>query len=186
MAQSIPTREPASVVAGDTVAWTITLADYPASDGWVLKYRLINAAGKIDITSAASGDDHAVSVAAATSALWVSGTYAWQAYVEKALERYTTGSGSIVVQPNLAAQATSYDTRSAAATALDNINIWLTTRDPAVADYEIANRRMRFHPIPDLLKMRDKLKAEVAAEAAAANMAAGLGGRGKIYVRYGK
>ena len=62
------TTEPARVTAGDTIAWTKTLSDYPASAGWVLAYTLINAGAKITITAAASGDDHAVTVLAATSA----------------------------------------------------------------------------------------------------------------------
>ena len=70
MSQNIPTSEPESLVAGDTVTWQKTLSDYPASDGWVLSYRLINAAGNIDITSSASGDDHLVSVAATATAGW--------------------------------------------------------------------------------------------------------------------
>jgi hypothetical protein len=33
------TSEPVRITAGDTVAWTKALPDYPASAGWVLKYR---------------------------------------------------------------------------------------------------------------------------------------------------
>ena len=75
----IPTTEPAAVNAGDTVRWRRALADYPASAGWALTYTLLNAAGKITITASAQGDDHLVSVPAATSAGWAAGDYAWRA-----------------------------------------------------------------------------------------------------------
>ena len=65
---SIPTTEPETITAGDSLTWKRTLADYPAGT-WTLKYRLINADGKIDITATASGTDHLVSVEPATSAV---------------------------------------------------------------------------------------------------------------------
>jgi len=185
MAQTVPTREPASVTAGDTLAWQISLADYPASAGWTLKYRLINAAGKIDITGTASGDDHRVSVPAATSAGWTAGDYTWQAYVEGGTsERYTVATGAITIKANLAAQSAGYDTRSPAAKTLAAVDSWLTSRDLAVAEYEIAGRRMKYIPITDLIALRSKLQAEVARETAAERVAAGLPSKSKVYVRF--
>jgi hypothetical protein len=58
MTAPVPTTEPASVVAGDTLTWKRTLADYPAGT-WTLKYRLINSAGKFDITATAERTDAA-------------------------------------------------------------------------------------------------------------------------------
>ena len=66
---SIPTTEPETITAGDSLTWKRTLADYPAGT-WTLKYRLINADGKIDLTATASGTDHLVSVAPDTSAVY--------------------------------------------------------------------------------------------------------------------
>lgn len=186
MAQTVPTSEPASVVAGDTVAWTKALADYPASAGWVLKYRLINAAGKIDITASASGADHAVAVSATTSATWPSGDYTWQGYVEKAAERYTVGSGQITVKPDLAAQAAGFDTRSSAKKALDLLDAAMVSHGATAwaQEYEIAGRRMKFKSVGDFLAWRDRLRADVAREEAADRIAAGQGGGTKLYVRF--
>ena len=186
MAQTVPTSEPSSVVAGDTVAWTKSLADYSAADGWVLNYRLINAAGKIDIVATASGADHAVSVAAATSAAWAPGDYVWQGYVEKAAERYTVGSGAITIKPDLAAEAAGFDTRSAARKALDLLDAALVTHgaNAWTQEYEIAGRRMKFKSAGEFMAWRDKLKAEVAREEAADRIAAGMGGGRKVYVRF--
>ena len=73
---STPTTEPAAITAGDSFTWQKTLADYPAGT-WTLKYRFINAAGKIDITATASGTDHLVSVTPTTSAAYTAGDYTW-------------------------------------------------------------------------------------------------------------
>src|SRR5687768_10887976 len=96
-------REPTTFTAGDTVAWTRSLADYPASAGWVLNYRFINSAARFDVVGSASGDDHAMSVAAAVSADYAAGTYTWQAFVTKDSERYTVDEGTCIVEPDLAA-----------------------------------------------------------------------------------
>jgi len=186
MAQTVPTREPSTVVAGDTIAWRKTLVDYPASAGWVLKYRLINAAGKIDITAAADGADHLVGVSAATSAAYAAGAYAWQATVEKSGERYTIGTGSIAIAPNLAAQAGGFDTRSSARQTLDLLDQAMVAHGPSAwtHEYEIAGRRMKFRTPVEFMGLRNKLKAEVVREEAADRLAAGLPGRSKVMVRF--
>ena len=181
---TIPEIEPSSVTAGDTIAWTKSIQDYPASASWVLKYRLINATAKIDITASASGSAHAVSVSKTTSASWAAGFYDWQAYVEKGTERFTVGTGRMQVLPNLAdVAAAGYDTRSVARKTLDAINAWLTTRDLAVAEYEIAGRRMKYISIAELLKLRSSLQADVYAEEKALRIQNKLRGGGKVYVR---
>lgn len=186
MAQTVPTREPSSVVAGDTVAWRKTLSDFPASAGWVLKYRLINLAGKIDITASADGDDHLVSKAASDTVGWPAGAYTWQSRVELGVARYTIEQGSITIKPDLAAQAAGYDTRSTAKQTLDLIDAALVSHGASAwtQEYEIAGRRMKFKSVGDFMALRDKLKAEVAREASAERLAAGLGGKSKIYVRF--
>ena len=86
---SLPTTEPTLLTAGDTWAWEITLADYPASAGWALSYALVSPTARIAITSAAAGDAHRVTVAATTTAGYAAGTYTWQSYVTRTTERHT-------------------------------------------------------------------------------------------------
>ena len=75
MTADIATTEPTQIRAGDSITWLKTLNDYPATDSWVLHYRLINSAGKFDVTATASGSDHLVSISAATSATYTAGKY---------------------------------------------------------------------------------------------------------------
>ena len=55
MAATIPTKEPLTIRAGDTIKWTKSLDDYIASDGWTLSYSFRGTGGMIDITSTADG-----------------------------------------------------------------------------------------------------------------------------------
>jgi hypothetical protein len=122
MAASIPTIEPSVIVAGDTAKWTKSLADYLASDGWALSYTLVNAANRYTFSATASGDDFAVTVAAATTTAYAAGLYDWRAQVAKAAEVFTVGSGQFTVQPSFAAAT---DGRSSAKKSLDQVVAYL-------------------------------------------------------------
>ena len=55
MAATVPTKEPLTIRAGDTIEWTKSIDDYKASDGWTLSYSFRGTGGTIDITSTADG-----------------------------------------------------------------------------------------------------------------------------------
>lgn len=185
MASILPT--PASFTAGDTLSFGVSLSDYPASESWVLKYRFINAANKYDITAVANGDGHTVAATAAVSALWVAGDYTWQAYVEKAAERYTVGTGKIKILPDLAAKAAGFDARGTAAKAVDDLKLALATWSSTsghISEYEIAGRRMKFKSALEIQQLMDFWKREAAKEAAAERLANGLPSGSRVLVRY--
>ncbi len=181
---NIPTTEPASLRAGDTITWQITLSDYPAS-AWTLKYRLLNSAGSVAFTAVASGADHLVEVAAATTAAWTAGDYDYVAWVESAGERYTIRTGRITVLPDLSA-ATSNDGRSSARMIYEGLlaayQAAVTSR-AFVAEYQIADRRMKFSTRAEWLTELNFWKSQVAAEDRAAKLADGLGGA-RVLVRF--
>ena len=95
--------EPRSIIAGDTVKWTRTLADYPASAGWALTYDLVNAQHRYTIAATASGNAHAVVIAATTTESYAAGSYDWRARVTNAEEVYTVGTGRVTVAPSFGA-----------------------------------------------------------------------------------
>jgi hypothetical protein len=179
------TTEPSRVTAGDTITWLKSLADYPASAGWVLTYTLINNSAKITITATASGADHLVNVSAATSAAYTVGLFTWVAAVAQGSERYTVGQGSVTIAPNLAAAST-YDTRSSAKKALEAVNLALETYGSKAyqQSYEIAGRKQQFQTPGDFLAFRSKLMAEVALEDNALRLAAGLSPKNQLFVRF--
>lgn len=178
-------REPTEFTAGDTVAWTRSLADYPASAGWVLSYRFISPAAKFDVTGSASGDDHAVTISAVTSAAYTAGTYAWQAYVTLGAVRHTVGSGTTVVEPNLAAvSAAGYDNRTPARKALDALNAGLETfgSNAHVQEYSIEGRAMKYRSFAEFMAARDRLSLEVRREEDATRAQQGEASRNRLRV----
>lgn len=182
---STPTTEPASVVAGDTITWKRTLADYPAGT-WTLKYRLINTAGKIDISASADGTDHLISVSTTTSAGYTAGDYTWTAWVEKTGERVTVGGGTITVEPNIAALST-LDARTDAAKIRDQLKtayVSYTASNGHVSEYEIAGRRMKYRSAAEILEQISYWDAQVAKEKRAERIAAGLAAGNKVLVRF--
>jgi hypothetical protein len=180
----IPTAEPPSVAAGDTVTWRRTLDDYPASAGWSLGYVLINGTAKITVTSSASADDHLVLVPASTTTSWAAGTYAWRARVTKGAEVYTVGEGRITVRPSFG--SSTLDARTHARKTLESVEAVIEGRaSSAVLEYEIAGRRLKNIPVADLLALRDRYRAEVTREEAAAAVASGAPDRRRVFVRFG-
>ncbi len=180
-----PTTEPSAVTAGDSITWTKSLPDYPASAGWVISYALRSSAGSITITGSASGADHLVSVSAATSAPWVAGLYSWQAYVTRGAERHTVATGSMIVRANLAAAGANFDTRSHCKKVLDAIEAVIEGRASA-GDQEITidGTRLVKMTAEQLLALRSRYLVWYRDEQAAERLANGLGSRNRIKVRF--
>ena len=172
MAHTVPASVPAALRAGDTATWQRALADYPASEGWTLDYILVNAAGQIAIAADA---DHLVEVSAATTALWIAGTYSWQERASLAGKTYTTATGSVEVLANLAAATSGIDVRTHAQRTLAALEAWIESHDLAVAKYAIGDRSLDSIPIADLLKLRDTYRKEVRGQS---------GKSGRVYMRF--
>lgn len=159
MSVTIPTTEPQQLTAGDSISWKISLADYPASQGWYLKYCLLSSNGKIDIQSAADGDDHLVIITAATSAAWVAGTYTMQRMVTNDTDRYTLDTRTVQILADLSAATGATDTRTQARRALDAINAVLEGRaSRSDAEYEVtsggATRKLKSLTAEQLLTLQ--------------------------------
>ncbi|KQP39670.1 hypothetical protein [Pseudorhodoferax sp. Leaf274] len=179
------TPEPSCIVAGDTVAWRKVLPAYPASEGWVLAYALINAARRIDITSSAAGADHQVNLQPSTTAGYVADAYEWVAVVTRAGERHTVGRGQMRVQPDLMA-ASAHDGRTSARKALDAVNAAMETygNKAYLQSYQIAGRSQSFRSPSEFMAFRSQLMAEVRREEMAGRLAAGMGGANMVGVRF--
>lgn len=168
MAPTIPTTEPATVTAGDSITWRVSLSDFHASEGWALSYTITSATAAYGFTAAPDGDAYLVSIDPATSALWSSGRYTLVGAVTNGSARHSVRRASLQVF-SLHDGSTAADTRSHARKMLDAIEAWLESRDPGVAAYTIHGRQMQYIDIGDLLRLRDRYRAEVAAEERAAS-----------------
>ena len=174
---------------GDTWSQQDSLADYPASAGWVLKTRFVydGAGTAFTLTSTASGDNHVTIATAAVTAAWSAGTCTWVQYVELGAVKNTVGSGKIVLQPDPRTATTALDLRSAAQVGLDAVRAVLRgTASAGVLSYSIAGRTLQRYSIVELIALQDALAIDVKRELRAADLAAGLGDRSKVYVRLGR
>lgn len=172
------------LIAGDSLNFLTQTPKYPASQAWVLYYRLVprtagNAA--ISITATAEGDDHRVLVAAATTAGWAADSYTWSAWVDKAGEKYTVQDGQIVIKADPRTAAAGHDGRSLARKALDDARTALAAWKPTQRRYKIGEREMEFNGTADIIKLITYWERQVASEDLLAGRTVQVGRR--IYTR---
>lgn len=164
------TREPIQITAGDTISFTKSLADYLASEGWSLKYTLRGGAEAIEFTSTASGDDHVLLVAAATTALWLPAEYTLTGLAEKGGERHVIYMATLPVLANVesddAQQATTHAQRMLAK--LEAVLEGKAGDD--ILDSEIEGTVIRRMPFDQIYKLRAKYKREREAEVVRENI----------------
>lgn len=177
------TRLPTSIVIGDTLTFLVSSATYPAPT-WTLTYRLVprsSALSEITFSSTAEVTDHRITVTPATSGAWEAGTYQWFAYFGDGTNRYTVDGGTTTLGGNPATLEAGYDGRTHTRIVFEAIEAVLERR--ATLDqqaYAINNRSLSRTPIPDLLALRDRYKAELERE----ESATGLGSGRRVYVRF--
>lgn len=167
MAPILTNPIPATVAAGDSIDWPIADPLHPPGDGWVPTLTLVNAAGRITVAGAADGDGYRIEATAAVTSAWAAGRYRAVVTLARSGERVTVLAQDLDVTPDPAGTAL-YDPRSHARRTLDALEAWIESKSPAVASYRIADRQMQYIPIGELLQLRDRYRAEVRREDAAA------------------
>lgn len=152
---------PNVITTGTTLDFNEERSDYPASEGWALRYVLLRQTGRLDLISAPEGEAHRFTVSAADTAAWLAGDYRWQCFAEKDDQRHALKDGSLTVKLGFAVADGGLDTRSHVKKVLDAIEAVLEKR--ATKDqmsYTIEGRTLERTPIVDLLNLRDKYRAE--------------------------
>lgn len=176
-----------TITVGATLDFSTEVVNYPPSEGWTLKFRLVPKTGNtvINLTSAESEGKHRVQVGPVTSATWTAGEYSWTSWVEKLGALYPTESGVVRLLPNPTTTIAYVDNRSFAAQLLEQIEASMAAMgNKARLKYSIGDRSAEYHSYTDLLAARSRLQREVASENAAAALRAGLPSRNRILVRF--
>lgn len=171
----IPTSEPAELRAGLTWVWKKSLSDYPATT-WTLTYwfKQMGVSGtNFSVVASADGMDYSVTVTAATTANYTADDYSWVAVASSGTESYEVDRGTLKVLPKYNAVA-ALDDRSHARKVLEAIEAVIENRATKdQEEYSFSNRSLKRTPLPDLIKLRDKYRAEVYAEEASERAANG-------------
>jgi hypothetical protein len=178
----IATIEPESFIAGDTVKWKRSFDDYKASDGWVLKYNLRGVAS-INLTASTSGDDHLITISAATSAAYTAGQYKWIATVEKAGERFTVDEGYTEIKANYATATSITDELITLKAHLAAIEAYVATNYKH-SSYAIAGRSLTQYSVTDLFILRDRLARQLKSLQDAEKVRRGINTGGVVRVRF--
>jgi hypothetical protein len=185
--------------AGDTLEMSIangnaiTVADYPASDDWTLKYRLTPqfstpTQAPIDITATTDTDgaSYKIEVSPAATATWKAGSYWWARWVEKVGARVMLERDQqLDILPDPAQSAQGEDRRTYARKMLEQIEAALLSRSLTaqreVLSYTIGTRSQTFDAAEtkiELERLREQYKLEVMAEEGEQKLdAGGQGGR---------
>lgn len=181
MALTPPTVEPTSLQAGDTLNFTREFSDFPATDGWILSYRLVSRSGltAIDIASTADGDGYEVNIASATTAGYAPGDYTLYGFITLSPDRYQVYKGAFTVLPDPA--TTSFvDSRSYLEKVLEKLEtVILEGVIREVIRYSFNGVSTEVQSMRDALDARDRVKALIAQEQALAN-----GSQQKILTRF--
>lgn len=185
---TIPSKEPARFAAGDTVQFTKSFPEYLPADGWVLSYALVTTGQQITWTGSDNGDGlHLLNVTAATTASYQPGTYHWQSYVTKDPQRFTVGSGSVVIDQNFALAQGGHDNRSHIEKTLEALNALLegkATKDQL--SYSIGGRSLSRFSMTEVIEARSKYLKWHAEEKRRARIERGEGSGMKIVQRFGR
>lgn len=175
---------PTAFMAGDKVEFKQTFEDYLPTDSWVMTFVLVNQTNRYSYTATDNGDGaHLVTILSAASSAIESGQYKYFAFVEKAGERVTVKTGTIEVKANFT--TIGYDPRSHVKKVLDAIESIIEQRAGESDKQVSVNGRLLIHlDHSELLKLRDKYKAEYASEQRSEAIAQGLGTNSKIRIRF--
>lgn len=180
---------PASFTAGDLVTWTQENA--PQGTTAITAYLRTNAAS--GATVAATGPVNGVwtfTLSAAVTGQLPPGDWRFQEIATVSGQPITINTGSFAVTRSLAytGSPTALDLRSQAQQDLDAVENAIRALTTGAQEYWIGSggngRRVRRADLAELIKWRDRLKAQVAAEKRAEEIANGLGDGRRLYVRF--
>lgn len=180
---------PASFTAGDYVTWTQEAA--PEGTSAITAYLRTNAAS--GATVAATGPVNGAwkfSLSSSLTAQLTPGDWRLQEIATVKGCPTTINQSSFKITPSLAytGNAAAIDLRSTAQKDLDDVEDAIRALTTGAQEYWIGTggngRRVRRADLAELIKWRDRLKAQVAAEKRAEEIANGLGDGRRLYVRF--
>ena len=153
---------PATITAGDSYAITLTLPDYPATAGWIVRLALAGAS-VATWDSTAVGASHLLTLSTASTATLAAGSYVRSLRATLAGDVQTFGHGHVTVAKSLSTATAGSETTWAETTLAIVEAALANTLTSEMASYMIGGRRVDAIPVQELLSTRSKLRAEVAA-----------------------
>lgn len=178
MALNIPKR----IRAGDSLKFSDDITNYPAPT-WTLTYTIATSNQVFDFSSSADGTSHSFALLPSFTSKFPAGKYQYQATISDGTDRFTVGSGSLVIEADL--KLTAKAAFSHVEKTLENLEAVIEGK--ATTDqlsFSIAGRSLSRYPIGELLAWRDKYKSELRALERAERIAQGKGNSAHIRARF--
>lgn len=155
------TSIPATITAGDSVAITLTLADYPASDGWSVSWALAGPS-VLTVTSTADDDDHLLDATIAETSALTAGLYQYRVRATLSTASYTIEKGTLTVEADLGT-ASDGDFTAWEETTLAIVEAALAgTIEGEMKMHMIAGRQVMTFTPAELMALRRQLKNAIA------------------------
>lgn len=160
--------EPCKITLGDSKTWTRSMSSYPASDGWVLTYRLVGPS-TLTVVADADGDGFSATISAAASAALTAGRYRLHGRVVLGAITQTIYDGPLQAAVDPANPPAGYDPRTWAEITLEAIEAAITgtastTQLSRSVTVGSVTRTISEASHADLLMFRNFLKAEIHAQ----------------------
>jgi hypothetical protein len=141
MTATVRTTEPTQITTRESVEWTKSISDYPATE-WTLKYLFRGRGPGVTVDATADGDDFAITLTAAMTTSMAAVRYTWQSVLTNIadptiVKYYQTGYTNVKLgfDPDIDEEI---DNRSANEITLDVINAAISGQMTAsVLEYEI-------------------------------------------------
>lgn len=181
MTAVIPSQIPASLIAGDTWAFTRDYGNYPQPT-WVATFYAEFSGSQFSAAAVASGTTQSFSIAAGTTGGYKIGRYKWWVRVTDGTSSYTVEDGWVDVKADPAAAGTR-DQRTWARRTLDALECTMEGRASSdQLNMTINGRSLSRIPLQELLVWQDRLRNQVRTEEGGAT-----GGSGRnIKVRFSR
>lgn len=176
---------PCKIRGGDTVRFSVISSDYPPS-AWSAQFCLSrNGTAASPVTATESGDEYIFTLSAATTGALAVGTWQWMIrYTETSSSEVITGeSGIIDVLPNLSTSQTA-STAQALLTLVESQLTSLFASGDTYTSVSFNGQSYTKANVGELMRIRDRLKAEVIAERRANALANGFNDGLHFQVRF--
>ena len=182
--------QPAEFYQGDLTSW-IESRVHPDATAVRVWFRAAAAGAGVEAVATDTADGWRVTLTAQTTTAMAAG--AWELQIVSTVNGapLTTGRGSLTVRKSLAFSGTAgaFDDRSQAQKDLEAVEEAIRALTTGAQEYQIGSlgnggRKVVRADLAELIKWRDRLKAEVAREKRAEMIAQGLGDPRRLYVRF--
>ena len=186
---------PASIRAGFTYKWREPSQVDPfgdalqSTDSWVMKFYIrTNSASGLTSQGSTYGTGWEFTLSASDTAPLTAGDYFWQSEVSKGSDKYSVGTGSLLVQQSLAytGSVSSIQEKSQLEQDLDAVQSAIRTlvSGGVIKEYSIGGRSLKKYELADLMALESRLKFQFKRAQKSELIANGLGNPHQILVRF--